>query len=209
MELVLVRHGETEYNRADLFRGRADLPLNDRGRRQAEAAGRYLAQLRFEAFYASPLKRAVETAALIAAPHGGTVTPLEEFIDVDYGLWSGKGVEEIRRAWPREFRLWSYEPEKVVFPGGESLEGVRRRLERGLELLRSRHRGRVLLVGHKVVNRLLLCVILGLPTSGIWRVEQDNGAVNIIRWEETRGWVLVRMNDVSHLDGLASAPQRT
>lgn len=209
MELVLVRHGETEYNRADLFRGRADLPLNERGRQQAEAAGRYLARFDFEAFYASPLKRAVETASIIAAFHRGSVSTLDHFIDVDYGAWSGKSVEEIRSEWPREFHVWSEDPERVVFPGGESLADVRRRLETGLDLLRARHGGRVLLVGHKVVNRLLLCIFLGLPTSGIWKLEQDNGAVNVIRWEGNRGWVLVRMNDVSHLEGLASDPQMT
>ncbi len=209
MELILVRHGETEYNRADLFRGRVDLPLNERGRLQAEAAGRRLSGLSFEGFYSSPLLRAVETAQHIAAPHRGKVTTLDEFIDVDYGLWSGKGVEEIREAWPEEFRLWVEDPGKVIFPGGESLTEVRVRLERGLDELKSKHRGRVLLVGHKVVNRLLLCIILGLDTSGFWKLEQDNGAINTIRWEDTRGWVLVRMNDVSHLEGLGSLPQRT
>lgn len=209
MELVLVRHGETEYNRADLFRGRADLPLNERGKLQAEAAGRYLAGLYFEGFYSSPLRRALETASLIAAPHGAGVSTMEEFVDVDYGLWSGKSVEEIKEAWPEEFRLWAEEPEKVIFPGGEALQEVRDRLERGLESLRSKHGGRVLLVGHKVVNRLLLCIVLGLSTSGLWKLEQDNGAINIIRWEESRGWVLIRMNDVSHLQGLLSGPQRT
>lgn len=208
MELVLVRHGETEYNRADLFRGRADLPLNERGRRQAEAAARRLAPLHFEAFYASPLSRSMETARLIAAPHGREPVPLPDFIDVDYGEWSGKGVEEVRARWPGEFSLWAGNPSRVVFPGGEALEEVRRRLERGLETLLRRHGGRILLVGHKVVNRLVLCIVLGLPTDGIWRLEQSNGALNFISHGE-RGWVLVGMNDVSHLAGITSADQRT
>ena len=149
----MVRHGETEYNRADVFRGRVDLPLNERGREQAEAAARYLEGEAFEAFYSSPLTRSMQTARAIAAPHGAEVETLDLFIDVDYGQWSGKSIDEIRRAWPEEFAAWAENPEEAVFPGGESVSEVRERLRRGLELLASRHGGRVLLVGHKQIGR--------------------------------------------------------
>lgn len=208
MELVLVRHGETDYNRADVFRGRVDLHLNRQGMQQALAAAKYLSGLAFEAFYSSPLKRSMETAAAISAPHGGEPVPLERFIDVDYGEWSGKSVEEVREGWPEEFRLWVEDPGSVVFPGGEALAEVRGRLEEGLRSLAEEHSGRVLLVGHKVINRLVVCIALGLPTSGIWRIEQSNGAINVISHGE-RGWVLTRLNDTTHLDGIESIDQRT
>ncbi|MDY6794872.1 MAG: histidine phosphatase family protein [Actinomycetota bacterium] len=208
MELVLVRHGETEYNRADMFRGRADLELNHSGIIQARAAAEYLSGLDFEAFYASPLLRSMHTAGEIADPHGGEVIPLDYFIDVDYGQWSGKKLGEVKARWPDEFALWADRPEEVIFPGGESLRGVRERLEEGLAFLAGRHGGRVLVVGHKVINRLTLCIVLGLPTAGIWRVEQSNGAISIINKGE-RGWMLVRMNDSSHLKGIASIDQET
>lgn len=208
MELVLVRHGETEYNRADVFRGRVDLPLNERGREQAEAAARYLEGVDFEAFYSSPLQRSMQTAGAIAAPHGGEVKPLEYFIDVDYGEWSGKNIAEIRKTWPQEFAVWANNPEEAAFPGGEPVREVRERLRKGLEWMSSRHEGTVLLVGHKLINRLVICIVLDLPTRGIWRVEQSNGAINIISHGE-RGWVLRRMNDVAHLRGLESKDQQT
>lgn len=208
MELVLVRHGETDYNRADVFRGRVDLHLNQQGIEQALAAARYLSGLAFEAFYSSPLKRSMETAAAISAPHDGEPAPLDRFIDVDYGLWSGKSVEEVREGWPEEFRLWVEDPGKVVFPEGEALAEVRKRLEEGLDALAGEHSGRVLLVGHKVINRLIVCIALGLPTSGIWRIEQSNGAINTISYGE-RGWVLTRLNDTTHLEGIKSIDQRT
>ena len=110
MELILVRHGETAYNRADVFRGRVDLPLNKRGVQQAGAAADYLSEHDFEAFHCSPLQRAVQTARAIAEPHGGEVSPLESFIDVDYGEWSGKSVDEVRDSWPREFAIWVEDP---------------------------------------------------------------------------------------------------
>jgi broad specificity phosphatase PhoE len=208
MELVLLRHGETEYNRADLFRGRKDLPLNDRGRKQARAAADYLDSYPFEAFYSSPLLRAMQTASEVAAPHDGQVNPLDYFIDVDYGQWSGKSFQEVKTTWPREFSLWADDPARVVFPGGESMAMVRKRLEAGLDGLAEDHEHMVLLVGHKVINRLVLCIILGLPTSGIWKVEQSNGAINLITRENGR-WMLQRMNDICHLVGIASNEQLT
>jgi broad specificity phosphatase PhoE len=208
MELVLIRHGETEYNRADVFRGRNDLPLNERGRMQAQAASEYLAGEEFVAFCSSPLRRAMETAEAIAEPHGGNVRPLEDFIDVDYGEWSGKSIEEIAASWPREFATWAEDPEIAVFPRGEAVASVKERLQKGMERLAMEHDGRVLLVGHKLINRMILCYVLGLPTSGIWRMEQSNGAINRISREE-RGWTLRRLNDTAHLRGLESKEQKT
>lgn len=208
MELILVRHGETEFNRADVFRGRVDLPLNERGRMQARAAAEYLSDQPFEAFYSSPLKRSMETATAIAERHGREAEPLESFIDVDYGLWSGKSVEEVRAGWPDIFSAWVENPSEVVFPEGESLRQVRERLRQGLEELAQGHRGRVLLVGHKLINRMIICIVLDLPTQAIWKVEQSNGAINVVRRGE-RGWVLCRMNDTAHLRGIESNEQRT
>ncbi len=128
MELYLVRHGETEMNRVDVFRGRSDPPLNETGLEQARAVGESLARLDFQAFYASPLKRSMQTAQAIADRHVSEVRPFPAFIDIDYGEWSGKSVEEVRSRWPREFSLWSESPAEVVFPGGESLAGAYARL---------------------------------------------------------------------------------
>lgn len=208
MEIILVRHGETEYNRVDVFRGRVDLPLNERGRVQADAAADYLSTHGFEAFYSSPLLRAMQTAQAIAKLHGGEVHPLESFIDVDYGEWSGKSIDEIRDSWPREFAAWAKDPEIAVFPGGEAVREVRERLKEGLDRLAREHEGTVLLVGHKLINRILICIVLGLPTAGIWRVGQSNAAISFIS-HGNRGWVLERLNDTSHLHGLESSDQQT
>jgi broad specificity phosphatase PhoE len=96
-----VRHGETEMNRADLFRGRSDPPLNETGLEQARATGESLARLEFRAFYASPLARSMRTARAIAERHASEVRPLPAFIDIDYGAWSGLSAEEVRSRWPR------------------------------------------------------------------------------------------------------------
>ena len=208
MELYLVRHGETEMNRADVFRGRSDPPLNPRGLEQARAAGDTLSSLDFEAFYASPLTRSMQTARAIAEPHSGEVAPFPPFIDIDYGDWSGLGVEEVRARWPETLRQWAESPSGTIFPGGESLVGARERLREGLEALRELHSGRVLLVGHKVVNRITLCICLELGLEGIWRLDQSNGGINVIGTVDG-GWMVRRMNEVGHLSACPSRDQLT
>lgn len=208
MDLILIRHGETKYNRADVFRGHTDLQLDDQGRLQAEAAASYLRDLAFDNFYASPLRRAVETAEAIAAPHGGTVVPLVDFIDVDYGKWSGKSVAEVMALWPREMETWIHDPENLVFPHGESMREVWERVQGGLERLTDDNKARVLLVSHKLINRVIICAIMGLPIKGMWRIEQFNGAMNTISKGEM-GWMLIEMNNTCHLHGIESNRQRT
>lgn len=210
MELYLVRHGETEMNRADVFRGRADPPLNRRGFEQAGCLSEGLAGVDFEGFYASPLLRAMQTAEAVAGPRGSVVRPLDHFVDVDYGEWSGLRVDEVRSRWPRDFQLWVNDPARVVFPGGESMAGAFSRLKRGLACLRESHDGKVLVVGHKLVNRLVLCACLGLEPRGIWRLDQSNGAVNRITTSDIDGgWVVRSMNDTVHLTTCMSREQDT
>lgn len=195
-------------NRADVFRGRSDPPLNETGREQARAAGESLACLEFQAFYASPLARSMQTAQAIADRHASEVRPLPTFIDIDYGAWSGLSVEEVRSRWPREFSLWSENPAEVAFPDGESLAGAYARLSEGLAGLLQDHAGRVLVVGHKVVNRLVLCLCLGLGPEGMWRLDQSNGAINVIEWRG-ESWMVKHLNDVGHLSSCMGRDQLT
>ncbi len=209
MQLYLVRHGETEYNRHDIFRGHLDIPLNETGKRQAEAVGERLRHLELAAFYSGPLQRAAETAARIAAPHGAKAQVLPLLDDIDYGAWSGKAVSEVRRAYPECYELWTHNPAEVRFPEGESLREARARVEEGMEWLWDRHAGEtIVVVGHKVTNRLVLCLALGLPLAGIWRIEQFNGAINLVQRDE-RGYMLITMNDTSHLTSCTSSPGLT
>ena len=209
MQLYLVRHGETEYNRHDLFRGRLDIPLNETGRRQAEAAGEHLRTFDIAAFYSGPLQRAADTASLIAAPHGAATQVLPLLNDIDYGAWSGKTVDEVRQAYPDCYELWAHSPAELRFPEGESLREARDRIQESMEWLWPRHTDEaIVVVGHKVVNRLVLCVALGLPLEGIWRLEQSNGAISLIQRDEC-GYMLTKMNDTCHLTSCASSPGLT
>lgn len=197
---ILVRHGQTEWNRVERFRGRADVPLNATGLAQAAATGLHVAaRWRQAAVYASPLSRAMATAEPIAARVDLSVQPLDGLVDIDYGEWQGLTPDEARESWPDLVRAWYEAPETVQIPGGESLAGLRGRAMAAIAALAERHAGETIaLVSHTVVNRVILLGILGLGNDRFWRLRQDNCAVNV--FEAERGdFTLVSMNDTCHL----------
>ena len=198
--VILVRHGETEWNRVERFRGRADIPLNATGLAQAEATARRIhAMWRVNAVYCSPLSRAARTAQAIATPFPLTVTPLQDLVDIDYGQWQGKSPEEVGFLWPELLSAWYENPHTVRIPDGESLADLRARCRRALGQVVERHREEcVVVVGHTVINRVILLEVLGLGNDRFWRLGQDNCAINEI--EARDGYfTLESMNDTCHL----------
>ncbi len=198
--IVLVRHGETEWNRVERFRGRADVPLNPNGISQAEAAARRIAERwRPAAVYSSPLSRALKTAEAIARRSHLSVEVHPGLIDIQYGQWQGLTPEEARRQWPRLVAEWYRAPGTMRIPGGESLDELRERCGRTISEIVDRHPGNtVVAVSHTVVNRVILLVVLGLGNDRFWRLRQDTCAINEIEAEGGE-LTLVSMNDTCHL----------
>lgn len=104
--LYLVRHGQTAWNVGEIFRGRADIPLDETGKREALLAGTALKDEILHAIYSSPLSRSMETAATIAKFHNLSVTPLEAIIDISYGEWEGLAHHDVEKKYPHLYRLW-------------------------------------------------------------------------------------------------------
>jgi probable phosphoglycerate mutase len=198
--LILVRHGQTEWNRFERFRGRADVPLNETGLAQAEATGRRVAaEWQPVAIYTSPLSRAVNTAEAIARHYSLPVQPHPGLADIDYGQWQGLSPEEARQRWPEEIDAWYNQPHQARIPGGETLDDLRARLMRTVHELASRHLGEtIVLVGHTVINRIILLGVLGLSNERFWRIQQDTCAINVFEAEK-EDFVLVSLNDTCHL----------
>jgi len=145
--ILLARHGETDWNRDDRFQGHADPPLNDTGRAQAAELAAALARHELAAVYSSPLRRAVETAAVVAAAHGLAVVPVDALREVDVGSWQGLTRTEIEARFPGQFQRWlDYDQ---GWEDGEGYEAMGRRVVSALLELAAVHEGaRILAVSH-------------------------------------------------------------
>jgi probable phosphoglycerate mutase len=200
--IYLVRHGQTAWNREEIFRGRTDVPLDETGLKQAELAGEYLKEVKIDAIYSSLLSRALETAEKIARFHNLKVQPLEGIIDMSFGNWEGHAHQEIKKNDSETYRRWREEPHLVRLPGGESLDDVRVRSMAALDEVIRKHPERALIiVSHRVVNKVLICGILGLDNSHFWQISQDPTAINLIQYRNGK-YILSLMNETCHLKPL-------
>jgi broad specificity phosphatase PhoE len=203
IRIILVRHGQTAWNvgagGGERFRGRTDLPLDDTGLAQAHALAQRLADHPIVAVYSSPLKRAVQTAQPIAQRLGLPVQPLPGIMDINYGDWQGLSHPEVAQVYPDLYQRWLEKPHLIRFPHGESLRQVRLRGMAALKEVAARHEGQViLLVAHQVVNKVLVCAMLGLDNSHFWRIRQDNACINVFEHQD-EFFTAVLINDTCHL----------
>jgi len=198
--LILIRHGQTEWNRLERFRGHADVPLNENGLAQAAATGRRAAsEWDLAAVYSSPLSRAVKTAEAVAVQFGIAVQVINGLVDIDYGEWQGLTPDEARQRWPEQVDNWYRRPERASIPGGETLIDLRARAMQTVNDLAARHVGQTIaLVGHTVINRIILLGVLGLGNERFWHIRQDTCAINVIE-AEAGDFTLVSLNDTCHL----------
>jgi len=200
--IVIVRHGRTEWNRVERFRGRADISLDDVGIKQAEAASGRIKEWPISTIYSSPLRRAITTAEIIATSLGLKVQEMSDIIDIDYGEWQGLTNEEVIARDGRLYTQWIENPDGVQFPGGEEFNDVRQRVSKAVNDLIQRHpKESVVLVSHKVICQILVLSLLGLDSSHFWQITQDVCAMNLF---EVRGGIpsALFINDTCHLNGL-------
>lgn len=202
---ILVRHGQTGWNKDERFRGRADIELDETGLRQAQLAAVHISEWEISSVYSSPLKRAKSTAQCIADKFGLSVITLDGLNDMNFGEWEGMLVSEVREKHAKVFNEWRYHPESFAVPGGESMDDVQRRVVNTVAELALKHEGQTIaLVSHRVVCKVLLCHLLGLDNSHFWKIAQDNTAVNAFEMYEVIGTgekraTVTLVNDTCHL----------
>lgn len=200
-EIILVRHGETQFNREEMIRGAIDVPLNGHGLRQAKATAAALSSDRIAAVYASPLTRAMQTARAACDSYSLELRLHPGFADMHFGAWEGLTLEEVRARYPQSFKRWERTPHLVRPPGGETLGAVRRRAVGALKEIVASTPGTILVVSHRVVTKLLLLWALGLESARFWAVRQDTACINRFSLEGGRR-ILTLMNDTCHLAAL-------
>lgn len=201
LALYLVRHGQTACSRESRFCGSGiDAPLLPVGEEMADALARHYAALPWAAIYASPAKRARDTAAPLAGRAGADVRIEDGLREIAYGEWEGLLEPEVRAHSPRAFADWLRDPGRFGPPGGESGEAIAARAMAVVRSIRERHpSGNVMAVSHKATIRVLVCALLGLDV-GLYRsrIGQPVCAVTIFEFRDG-GPLLRAMGDTSHI----------
>jgi broad specificity phosphatase PhoE len=202
--LLLVRHGETDWNKAGKFQGQIDVPLNDNGREQSRRAAEFLKDVKLDFAISSSMLRPKETAEIILKYHDGLQLELrDELREISHGLWEGKFESEIEASYPGLLEEWKTSPETVQMPEGENLQHVwTRAIASWREIVQSVS-GTGIVVAHDAINKAILCHLFGLEPEHFWKFKQGNGAVSVIDYPHGPDGlpVLQAMNVTTHLSG--------
>lgn len=207
--ILLVRHGETNWNRDGRFQGQIDIPLNENGHKQAAQAGEFLKVVEIDSAVTSSMARPKETAEGILKYHPDvTLKTTEDLWEISHGEWEGMLETEIESGYPGMLGEWQSKPETVQMPGGENLEDVWRRAKKGMEDIVATYSDAtapqtVMVVAHDAINKAILCQVFGLGPDKFWQFKQGNGAVSVIDYHGGPGSspVLSAANITTHLSG--------
>jgi broad specificity phosphatase PhoE len=199
MELILIRHGETDWNRERFFRGREDVALNANGIAMADLTAEALKDKVFEAIYSSPLKRALVTATRIAMPHEIDVRAKWDFIDIDYGVWTGRKEDDVKEKWGKDYERWMKNPARMRFLRGESMKKAWKRVNSGLrEIIFTHGTGSVVIVSHRLPIKMMTAYLLGQKPRDIVKIRHDPCAISVFEVEGRKATPVV-LNDSRHL----------
>ncbi len=198
--LYLVRHGATQLTAEDRFSGAENVFLSDAGREQAEHLATRLAGKPIAAVFCSPLDRTLETARIVAKPHGLTPVAQDGLREISHGHWEGMTRQEVETQFAKEYAAWESDPFTFAPRGGESGISV---LARALPVIREivvKHEGQnVIVVSHKATLRLILSSLLGFDARGYRdRLDQAPACLNILDFKDTVRVRLMLFNDISH-----------
>ena len=197
---MLVRHGQSTWNREHRIQGQLDPPLSSEGRRQAELVGRRFAGRRIAGFYASDLKRAWETAEAIGAVIGLDPEPSPGLREIYLGEWEGLRTEELALRFPQAWARWNQEPDWDVVPGGEGAALFEARVSAALDAIFERHaHGEVVVVTHGGVIQVALHRVVGRPSQGLFPFKIQNASISAIEKRDGR-MVIDGTNDIGHLE---------
>ena len=205
--IILVRHGETDWNKEGRFQGQIDIPLNETGKNQAQKASNFLKSIDFNKAYSSSMSRPLETAKIILGKKSNlSILKIDELSEISHGLWEGKLEKEIKTTWPEMLDKWHQEPENVIMPEGESIEDVSKRsLNAWQNICKNQNKNDItLVVAHDAVNKTLICNLLGLSYSQIWTIKQGNGGITVIDIFDNpdKDNVLSALNITTHLGNI-------
>ncbi len=180
IELIFIRHPETEWNKEKRYLGKTDVALSRKGKKQSEIISKYLKKKKITAVYSSDLKRAYQAASDIAEKHSLKVKKDKRLNEIDFGAWEGLTFEQIRKKYPKLAEKYLFLPLDTRAPYGESFTSFKNRINRALKEILAGARGTIVIVGHGGVNRVIFCSLLKIPFFFFFQIKQEAGAINVI-----------------------------
>ena len=198
MNLILVRHGETDWNLQNRIQGHIDIPLNGRGEWQAQQTAQALASRQIEQLYSSDLLRAQITADMIADVCGCTVQADSRLREKGFGVWEGRTFAEIREQDADGYALWREDPSQYTPAGGEGLQATAERVAEAWREIEQNEAETVALVSHGGTLRILLRYLLGLAPESYWEIKLSNASLSYLEIV-AEGNRLVSLNETGHL----------
>jgi broad specificity phosphatase PhoE len=198
--VFLVRHGATTLSAEDRFAGETEVELSEEGREQLHHLAARLAREPLAAVAASPMRRTLESAKILAAPHGISVRPVGGLREISHGRWEARTRSEVEALWPDEYATWERDPYTFAPKGGETGLAVTARALPALVGLVNEYAGRsILVVSHKATIRLLLSALIGFdPRTYRDRLDQSPACLNVLDFRSPSQARLTLFNDVSH-----------
>lgn len=205
MRMIIVRHGESEWNRIHRYQGQLDAPLSELGVRQAQALAERLRGEKLGYIYTSPLQRAAFTAKAIAAHHPEVPFETDEALyEIHHGEWQGKFAPEIAEQYADGLREWREHPTRSQMPGGESFSNVLKRTLDFKERVYPKHADQTILVStHDVIVKILVADALGMNMDRLNRIWVTNASISVIEYSEDLPY-LVSLSEACHLGTLAT-----
>ena len=199
MRLILVRHGQTEWNASGRYQGQSNVALSDTGRKQARLLAERFPLKQLDAIYTSDLDRARETAESVGEKLGVPVYPEKVFRELSFGDWEGLTYQQITARWPEESNKLFTAPDELEIPHGETFQALQNRaLDKINELCKKHVDQTIGIFAHGAINKTILAGLMHIPLHYLWSLRQDNTAVNILRLDD--GYVTVELiNSTSHL----------
>ncbi len=178
--IYLVRHGQINLNKKKCYIGHMDIPLSNEGIEQAYKLQKCFATISLKNIFCSDLKRSIETAEIIANPHLLQPIRMKDLREIHMGSWEGLSFDTVKVNYPEAFRLRGEDIAHYRVPQGECFLQCQRRAVKTLENILACTEGEILIVSHAGFNRALLCKILGIPLSNLFKIGQDYGHYNIL-----------------------------
>ena len=197
--LILIRHGETDYNSQNRYCGFSDPPLNNKGIRQVEKLMAKLKNISIDKVYSSDLKRAYQTAEIIFK--NKPIEKAKNFREMNFGIFEGLKYEQIVKRYPEIYRKWIDNPAAVGIPQGENIKDLSKRITEELFGIFSCHRGKTIaVVTHAGPIKIILCNMLKYGAKMFWKIEVKPASLNIVEFVKGKSKTC-RLNNILYSDG--------